>query len=120
MFRRNIMKYIKYFENYEDHFIKVDSFSPSIFRPTTNKEFDEEEVDKIRGFVDSNSDTLHLYKNPKGNDLQILNFGKNKCTIYKLSDEWYYLFKWIGNDEVEAYKCDQVEGVLKCIEINIL
>lgn len=124
MHRDNIMKYLKYFESHEDYFTEVDEISPAaVFR--RNQRFSEEEIDTIRKVVDSKSGTLHLYKNPKGNDLRILEMDKNRCWIYKVSDEWYYLFRrsreYSHQEEVESvYKCDQIEGLLKCIEIKIL
>lgn len=114
------MKYIKYFETRE-YFQEIHEISPiQIFRQ--NIEFTQEEIDIIRKFIDSKSDILHLYKNPKGNDLQILDKGAEICFIYKVKDEWYYLFRNDQNKNMllDGYKCDQMEGLLKCIETIIL
>ena len=38
--------------------------------------------------------------------------------VYKLADEWYIVYIYFSNNDGSSviYKCDQMEGLIKCLE----
>ena len=44
--------------------------------------------------------------------------GKYSLNIFKSEDDWFYVTRWIiePNFSETRYKCDQLEGLLKCID----
>jgi len=53
----------------------------------------------------------HNYKRRKG-----YNYDINKYVILKLRDEWFMLEDMIDLSSHKYYKCDQITGLIKCIE----
>jgi len=140
------MKYIKMFESFEGEYYKEVDLSEweewVMSDYYTNREkFTTNEVSKLKELIpefDCYDDT-----NPISNFNYILcesnvfskkfdytnNVGNiyNYIEIYKITDDYYYLeFHTHSYNEtlvctyISYYKCDQFDGLLRCIEDNIL
>jgi hypothetical protein len=140
------MKYIKMFESFEGEYYKEVDLSEweewVMSDYYTNREkFTTNEVSKLKELIpelDCYDDT-----NPISNFNYILcesnvfskkfdytnNVGNiyNYIEIYKITDDYYYLeFHTYSYNETlvctygSYYKCDQFDGLLRCIEDNIL
>ena len=112
--------------NYKDYFYELEDYYPEFFFDHKKLIFTPKEIDILKKLL-LKSDGLHLYANPKGKDLKILNSGKSVwggwkelCKIYKSSNEYYYLVIFGLPGETKLFKCDQIDGLIKCIEIIIL
>jgi len=108
------MKYLKYFEN--------NTFFEEIQAPTEGLdigiEFSKAEIDSIsdglKGYTNSEVSTVHLWHT-------VIKFciPDMEYLIFKRPDEYYII--WQRKDShrnavQKFYKCDQIDGLLKCIE----
>ena len=137
---------IKLFEEYNQYYIKIsqEEYNMStIYHPAQEDEYEDDELFNKNDmnflqknwidFTQSEISTLHdlmpksSYKiNPYTNgDRRIPKASieykdeLNRIIIIKMIDEWYYVnYRGAKNSH---YKCDQFEGLLKCIkDITIL
>lgn len=95
----------KVFNRYYDKYIVWPSFTDS-------------EVKAIDASVRSNKYIDIVHCNYMGD------ITKTKMSIYKLEDEWFYLYAKIpmneSGDSLCFYKCDQLHGLIECLEINFI
>ena len=122
------MRYLKYFES--------NDFYSSIGRNSTEEDFlrcmkascnripfTESEIKEIEDvFIEYSS---QFYINPLPNFIQLIRYpgadpdaALHFASIIKSEDEWYYVH--IDQHPREYYKCDQIEGVIKCLQDEIL
>jgi len=113
------MKYIKLFENLYYSEISIDEYESLIsyksYSPSDhlNAPFNEDELDKI-------SKSIGHYSLKKVNPYFVrINLGDLMLigNILKDNDEWFYLYLFSNSEK--TWKCDQLEGLLKCIKDNI-
>ena len=113
---------IKLFEHYNEYYTEISS---NIYY----KKFDdrlilnENEINEINNFFDSW--TKYNYIKYIEYTIWIQSDYKEIC-LYKISDEWYYIRFYFSEyeaytDKIKSeiykyYKCDQLEGLIKCLE----
>jgi hypothetical protein len=143
------MKYLKAFESYgvEDYYKEITEFEYDDdicniggtdgeedveYMREKWVEFTDQEISKITEILSEKKDVNYIIDLPnfkfwKENGiararLDIKPSKKSKTLenimyIVKLEDDWYYLYDCYPN---KFYKCDQFDGLLKCIKDNII
>jgi hypothetical protein len=78
---------------------------------------------KLKGFVYS---YLYLLDSPDSPEITIKIKDEKHTffTVFKKSDDWFFILERdhtsINTDHFKFYKCDQMEGMLKCIDDKII
>ncbi len=106
-------------DSIEDEFDSEDEYVEYILTNFDIDTFDDFEFNFIKNLFDGYGEIIYadnaiVYKNIITVFLD-RRFSRGGCRIDKLKDEWYLVrfdFNW--------WKCDQLDGVKKCVEDNIL
>lgn len=113
------MKYIKYFESESSYYkeLSEQEFDNTINDTTITDRFYKDEIYSIEKAIESSIATNYPHA------IYIVK-GLNYYYIYKLPDEWYCISSSSPSkgrlDTHKYYKCDQIEGLLKCIKEKII
>lgn len=93
----------------------ISFYDASIYRDTHNQDrLSTDEISKIKNSV-------RKTKLVVGSDGSIsFNLRDVGYLIRKFNDEWYILTKHDMDNNVGNYLCDQLEGLLQCIKIEIM
>lgn len=124
------MNHIKFFEDYIDYYTEIPDITSQNLVSTDRQTFTDYEYDTL----------LSIIKNKFGecgsirrDDSITLTFGKTpnksinsvmfKIFIIKYPDDWYYMtfqhnIYW-SNIRAKHFKCDQFDGLVKCIKDQI-
>jgi hypothetical protein len=124
------MKYLKLFES-NSYFTEISEQEFDRLYDGVFTEIDPYEISKIEKTISYTYDKeLVLHRMGVGayrvvfrsNGMWFREVRKNmSMNIYQLSDEWYYM--WLHGDDDSGdddiyYRCDQFEGLIKCIEFQ--
>jgi hypothetical protein len=113
------MRYLKLFEDLESDGYEIEDLNtPNLFVAEEYEIFTERELERFEkiGFIKRRS-TVYGPSSLRGKVLEPSVFINRIIQIMSAGDEWYYIrtrrpdersFTW--------YKCDQFEGVVKCLE----
>ena len=129
------MKHIKLFENHNQYYTEIDNIEHVYENqvPFTNDEFitiHDEIISTqwkkigISMLLPSGRISLIIIKPYASRgvvDSKSWKASQFSIYIWKLKDEWYYVEstlrkQGIGYDELKIYKCDQFDGLLKCLK----
>jgi len=110
---------IKLFEDFNQYYTKID-FSQLIdfmyYDPDTNNfnkkilSFTQDELNKLQSMLPNI--TFKLFKRTPSVDPYIhFTYDGRDQYVYKYTDEWYVIKK-----DRQIYKCDQIDGLVKCIQ----
>lgn len=101
---------IKLYEEYEQYYTKI-SYR-EYFGYTTEIDFDESIINYLTNIY---KDIINFtYKEA----ILILQNSVTPIYIYELPDEWFLVGNVGDNNHQKYYKCDQLEGLIKCLQID--
>lgn len=119
---------IKLFEEYNKYFDEIQKVNFIESTEGYNLPFTQQEIDSVKKGVGDTSYTspMSISSPDEENVLTIFNSGRKyrkleACIVKKL-DEWFYVEHLSYRSEPEIfnaahyYKCDQLEGLLKCLK----
>ena len=109
------MKHLKIFEGFsrEDYYIVQDVAQDIVLEKFSPKELSIIK-DKLSDFFLSEVSAYGIL----AKKFYTKEDGKYSLHIKKSEDDWFYVDKWViePNFSETRYKCDQLEGLLKCID----
>ena len=116
------MKYLKEYNDHSKQFCKIDqnefldyvkktlSFTTSEYNTIKSINDSAELYNSINKMDNFNRISLSIYKYDMYKSVRT-----KRITLYKTEDEWYYISCNISSS-LSFYRCDQMTGVLDCIE----
>ena len=116
---------IKLFEEYNQYYTEMDRYGfYDLCRKTLT--FSDDEINILSKEVKVDIDLRYNKEDLKGDNAYIFYMPTQSIDqlfayIYKIPDEWYLLERtrkvWqAGTDKYVFYKCDQLDGLIKCIK----
>ena len=113
------MKYLKLFEN-SKYFSEVRS---QIFDTSNVENFTDSELFSIKSLLGNGDYRFQDVDRPSKKFrskliIYLSRLGPPKYVIVKLTDEWFYVqvYSSFPPSVYTYYKCDQFEGLIKCLE----
>ena len=110
------MKNIKLYESFENYYEKIDAHE-FINHYLGDENFNEKEILVIDNILPKwNKDSRNQYP-----WCRTYHSGKFYIVITKHVDEWYLVRCYIDQNNIEEYyKCDQFEGLIKCLTDKLI
>ena len=122
------MRYLKKFESSVEFYTKIDdirNIRPYDLRVFSEKE--SKEIEKIANYYTLEMVIEKKYQNGVNYSciciVDKIPSAFGGCVfiyIYKTDDEWYYISSQQSIYTYHWFKCDQIEGVIKCLQDEIL
>lgn len=117
------MKYIKTFENLDKYYIPISISQYYMASESIDMTLDDSEVQSIKSILDEKLKKYSFkFYGVEGSQFVNITAKKNvsyiQIEIVKSQDEWYYIYISESLDSI-YFKCDQFEGLLKCLQDNI-
>ena len=108
---------IKLFENFDSLYSKIDlgEYDKQRERLLTLGE----EKSKLKSIIKGDRIVFH-YTSVGNRNIEYLysriDFPNIQFSILKMDDEWYLLVICLNNKDSTYYKCDRMDGLLKCLK----
>ena len=80
--------------------------------------FVKDEVSKIGNYLNLKFSNKYYLSVPGSGCVMsfLVNDDCYSTSIFKLRDEWYYITHYCKDETKHTYKCDQMEGLIKCMD----
>ena len=104
-------------DNLSKYFIKIQNDS-SFDDSDSFDIFEKDEISKINNYLGLKFSNRYYLSVP--GKACVISFSiSDDCystSIFKLRDEWYYITHYCKDETKHTYKCDQMEGLIKCMD----
>lgn len=110
---------MKYIKEYKESYFKLIgrngydiTDADKLWDPSNSDIFIQEECDRLNELLNSDFEIAQR----KRDRIFSNNFSKgNLCIVFKTKDEWYYVDLEKYNGDSLRYRCDQWDGLIKCL-----